>query len=346
MKLRNRLLLDSLVPVGIAIILVIAGWVALNNTDSPWGAVMQYTVLGAAGGLAAVVLSGWMYRHGRRLLGHFDELHSLTQEGKDSGPERGERDELEILSMAVRQMKSHAKTNDAVALRYTELSKAYDALREASERTEAAAEVFRRNEVRTAHCLERLERAEQAMTERTRTAMLGDLLAGLIHSFGEKAEGILALPPSGDPDHNKIAPALQDLLKRMKLYAGLTRSRVFKPESTGLRELLEQSVIAAEPRWHNESKANGLHFDVKVSCPADLLVHTDRADLMEMLLHLLDNAGAAMPLGGLIQITATRNATGNVNVSVIDRGSGMSEEVRRVCCEPFVSTREGAAGVG
>jgi len=174
MKLRTRILLDAVVPVCIAIILVTAGWVAIHNTGSPWGAVLQYTVLGAAGGLAAVVMSGWMYRRGQRLLKPLDELTELAREKKDGAPE----DELDTLATTVHRMKEQAANHDAITQRYAELSKAYAALREASERTEAAAEVFRRNEVRTACCLERLERAEQAMTERTRTAMLGDSSPG------------------------------------------------------------------------------------------------------------------------------------------------------------------------
>jgi CheY-like chemotaxis protein len=73
-------------------------------------------------------------------------------------------------------------------------------------------------------------------------------------------------------------------------------------------------------------------------------VAADAAELREGLTNLIFNAVDAMPDGGTITI---RSAEENENVSIkmSDTGTGMSEEVRRRCLEPFFTTK-GELGTG
>ena len=68
------------------------------------------------------------------------------------------------------------------------------------------------------------------------------------------------------------------------------------------------------------------------------------AELREMLTNLVFNAVDAMPEGGAITLRA-RAEGAEVVVEVADSGTGMTEEVRQRCLEPFFTTK-GDAGTG
>jgi CheY-like chemotaxis protein len=68
------------------------------------------------------------------------------------------------------------------------------------------------------------------------------------------------------------------------------------------------------------------------------------ADLREALTNLIFNAVDAMPQGGTVAITG-RAVDAQVVLSVSDTGTGMTDEVRRRCLEPFFTTK-GERGTG
>jgi two-component system cell cycle sensor histidine kinase/response regulator CckA len=84
---------------------------------------------------------------------------------------------------------------------------------------------------------------------------------------------------------------------------------------------------------------------------ANGLVEAETVQLEWVLLNLAANGRDAMPKGGLFEIQTalvTRRAdnASYVRVTVTDTGPGLSEDVRARAFEPFVSTREGHAGLG
>jgi CheY-like chemotaxis protein len=73
-------------------------------------------------------------------------------------------------------------------------------------------------------------------------------------------------------------------------------------------------------------------------------VSGNAAELRELLTNLIFNAVDAMPDGGAITISV-RPTAGKVVVQVSDEGTGMSEETRARCLEPFFTTK-GEQGTG
>ncbi len=83
----------------------------------------------------------------------------------------------------------------------------------------------------------------------------------------------------------------------------------------------------------------------------DGIVEAEAVQLEWVLLNLAANSRDAMPKGGLFEIqtaVVTRRAdhASYVRVTVTDTGPGLSDDVRARALEPFVSTREGHAGLG
>ena len=76
------------------------------------------------------------------------------------------------------------------------------------------------------------------------------------------------------------------------------------------------------------------------------LVRGNEAELRDVLINLIFNAVDAMPHGGRLMIgTGVDDTHGTVLVEVRDTGSGMAEDVRRRCLEPFFTTK-GERGTG
>jgi signal transduction histidine kinase/ActR/RegA family two-component response regulator len=67
----------------------------------------------------------------------------------------------------------------------------------------------------------------------------------------------------------------------------------------------------------------------------------------ESLAHLIQNSLEAMPQGGVLTLETFEDGDQRVGFRVSDTGQGMSDAVRRHCCEPFFSTKEQeSAGLG
>jgi signal transduction histidine kinase len=71
----------------------------------------------------------------------------------------------------------------------------------------------------------------------------------------------------------------------------------------------------------------------------------DRAQLQQVLINLLKNAHEAgsPPEEVLVRV---RTHEGGVRIEVLDRGHGMTEDVRRQAVLPFYSTKKTGGGIG
>jgi CheY-like chemotaxis protein/anti-sigma regulatory factor (Ser/Thr protein kinase) len=108
---------------------------------------------------------------------------------------------------------------------------------------------------------------------------------------------------------------------------------------------IEQAVALTQPRWRTQAQANGVMIDVVAEVAETLpLVAAEGSQMREMLTNLIFNAVDAMPEGGTITVRA-RPEGDQVVLEVCDTGTGMTDEVRGRCLEPFFSTK-GKQGTG
>ncbi|KAB2897637.1 MAG: PAS domain-containing protein [Kofleriaceae bacterium] len=71
----------------------------------------------------------------------------------------------------------------------------------------------------------------------------------------------------------------------------------------------------------------------------------DRAQLQQVIINLVKNAHEAGSAGDQVEVRVAP-ADGGVRIQVLDRGQGMSEEVRRRALLPFYSTKKSGGGIG
>jgi CheY-like chemotaxis protein len=99
-----------------------------------------------------------------------------------------------------------------------------------------------------------------------------------------------------------------------------------------------------EPKWKGQCEHRGIPVSLKLEVQPVPSVSGNSAELRELLTNLIFNAVDAMPGGGSIHLRA-RLEDAQVIVEVADTGTGMSEEVRQRCLEPFFTTK-GEQGTG
>jgi len=73
----------------------------------------------------------------------------------------------------------------------------------------------------------------------------------------------------------------------------------------------------------------------------------DRGQIKQAILNLVLNAVEAMPDGGIVDVRAESDSTGDlVRIRIRDTGAGIPEHVQRSIFEPFVTTKQEGKGVG
>jgi two-component system sensor histidine kinase HydH len=110
--------------------------------------------------------------------------------------------------------------------------------------------------------------------------------------------------------------------------------------SSDLTQVVEEMIDFFGPT------ARQANIEIKCYLPADLpSVKLNPEFFKQALLNLLLNAAQAMPSGGELTIQAAHD-DGEVCLSLIDTGSGMTPEVLSRLFRPFFSTKPGGTGLG
>jgi signal transduction histidine kinase len=108
------------------------------------------------------------------------------------------------------------------------------------------------------------------------------------------------------------------------------------PLSGLLRTLLKSSGIVDHP-----------NIELAEDIDPEVTVVADPSEMERLLLNLLHNGVEAMPEGGTLRVSCTRNQDGGVVVVIEDTGVGMTPEfLRDRLFRPFASTKERGVGLG
>lgn len=220
---------------------------------------------------------------------------------------------------------------------------------------------LRESNVRLKAALTELQAAQEQMVQQERLRALGQMASGIAHDFNNTLSPIVGFSELLliDPQMSKNEAQLKEYLQTINLAAKdaakvVSRLRDFyRPRLDAdlagivdLNRLVEQTVKLSQPKWKDQALANGVAIDLRVELDAVPPVVGHESELREVLTNLVFNAVDAMPTSG--SITLKTKADGDhVRLEVSDTGTGMTEEVRKRCLEPFFSTKgEKGSGLG
>ena len=189
-------------------------------------------------------------------------------------------------------------------------------------------------------------------------ASIGRLAAGVAHEINnplaiinEKAGLVLDLVAVGpDSEHQqRLVAAVDSILRsvgRCKKVThrllGFARHMDVHNEPIDLENLLKEVLGFLEKEAEYRNLIVG--FQVEEDLP---MVNSDRGQLQQVFLNILNNAFAAVSEGGEIGIEIAREGADRVAVTVVDNGVGIPQEHLERIFEPFFTTKQGSGtGLG
>lgn len=211
---------------------------------------------------------------------------------------------------------------------------------------------------RMRECDERREAAFREIEHTHKLSSIGRLAAGVAHEINnpmaiinEKAglmRDLIDLKPEF-PDREKFLALVNAVLQSVHRCRSITHRLLgFARRMEVQIEVLDLNEVIQETATFLEKEA--LYRKIQIKLQLDLSlprIASDRGQLQQVFLNILNNALAAVADGGQITVT-TRQGDEESNVVVIqDNGCGMSESTLQHIFEPFFTTRKGkGTGLG
>ncbi len=126
------------------------------------------------------------------------------------------------------------------------------------------------------------------------------------------------------------------------------RQRESQTELTSVRlnELINQVSELTRARWQTIPQEHGIVIELRtvLASPSPDVMGIE-SEIREALTNLIFNGVDAMPQGGTLTLCTRLGDDGKVLVEITDTGTGMDEDTRRRCLEPFYTTK-GERGTG
>jgi signal transduction histidine kinase/CheY-like chemotaxis protein/HAMP domain-containing protein len=211
-----------------------------------------------------------------------------------------------------------------------------------------------------------LRRTQATVLQQERLKALGQMASGIAHDVNNALspvvgfsdiilKGEYGLNLDGKKYLKYIRMAGEDIAHIVARLREFYRAREDNEslQQLNLNALAEQVVDMTRPRWRDIPQSKGITIEVRTDLAPDVpKLAGIESEIREAFTNLVLNAVDAMPNGGNITIRTRvlRHENGgkharHVMVEISDTGTGMSEETRKRCLEPFFSTK-GKRGTG
>jgi PAS domain S-box-containing protein len=209
---------------------------------------------------------------------------------------------------------------------------------------------------------EDLRQTQQAVMQQERLRALGQMASGIAHDINNAispaslyTQALLEREPNlSDRARNyleTIRHAIDDVAATVARMREFYRQR--EPQLTlvslDLNRLASQVVDLTRARWSDMPQHRGIVIELATEFGTGLPgLSGVESDIREALINLVFNAVDAMPEGGTLTLrtkVVENDSARRIQIEVIDTGVGMTPETRRLCLEPFFTTK-GERGTG
>ncbi|HEY9025124.1 MAG TPA: GAF domain-containing protein, partial [Burkholderiaceae bacterium] len=204
-----------------------------------------------------------------------------------------------------------------------------------------------------------LHQSQQSAVQQERLRALGQMASGIAHDINNAISPVVlytehlleresGLTPGGREALTHIARSIDDVA------ATVARMRDFYRQREGalpmvpmnLNGLVQQVVDLTRARWSDMPQQRGIVIRMRTDLAQDLpLTVGVEGEIREALINLVFNAVDAMPDGGVLTLRTGAAPSGGSQLEVEDTGTGMDEDTRQRCLEPFFTTK-GERGTG
>jgi PAS domain S-box-containing protein len=204
-----------------------------------------------------------------------------------------------------------------------------------------------------------LQRSRQDLAHITRVSTMGELAASLAHELNQPLTAILSNAQAAQrflsserPNVGEVREILSDIvqdinragevIRRMR---ALVKKEQLQFSSLDLKRIIEEML----PLVHSDAILRNVHVSLDLS--GDLPhIHGDKIQLQQVLLNLLLNAFDSMkncPFEDKkVLVRGAANGAGMIEVSVSDRGTGLTPDKLDKLFQPFYTTKPDGLGMG
>jgi signal transduction histidine kinase/ActR/RegA family two-component response regulator len=203
-----------------------------------------------------------------------------------------------------------------------------------------------------------LRESQDTILQQERLRALGQMASGIAHDINNAISPVtlytdvlleqeLQMSPQGRDYLRIIRRAIDDVGQTVARMREFYRQRERSSDLTPLElnPLVKQVLALTSARWRDLPQERGIVIDVRTDLHSGMpkILGTE-SDIRDALTNLIFNAVDAMPHGGSLTVR-TRRVSQAIELEVRDTGTGMDEETRRRCLEPFFTTK-GERGTG
>lgn len=220
-----------------------------------------------------------------------------------------------------------------------------------------------------AELLDELQRAYKDLTQtqeivlrQERLRALAEMAGGIAHDINNAispaslyVESLISRQQNLDERDRKqlriVQLAIEDVANTVDRMSRFAKGH----EESGQKSLADANEICLESieltraKWETHAAKSGISISIETLLhPGLALIQVSKSELREALTNVLINAVDSMPQGGLIQVITSEDTIDRqkmVRIEVHDTGTGMDEETRARCLEPFFTTK-GDRGTG
>ena len=205
---------------------------------------------------------------------------------------------------------------------------------------------------------QRREAAYREMQESSKLASIGRLAAGVAHEvnnplaiINEKA-GLIKDLTEFTPDFplkDKFLPLTGSIIQSVDRCRTITQRLLgFARRMDVSFQMLNVNEIIEEVMGFLDKEALHRNVELQLSLAPDLpRIASDRGQLQQVFLNILNNALEALQTGGKVAITSFEVDADTVGVAIQDNGQGMTQETMTHLFEPFFTTKKGyGTGLG
>ncbi|MCP4146024.1 MAG: 4Fe-4S dicluster domain-containing protein [bacterium] len=193
-----------------------------------------------------------------------------------------------------------------------------------------------------------LAKTQEQLMHSERLASMGQLSAGIAHEVNNPLGVVLLYTNLLQEEYSKDTSLGNDL----SLIA--EQANRCKNIVSGLLDFARENKTDLHPVQINlflEDTMRGIvlndGYNVKINSSADdVVVNLDASQMGQVIINLVNNAFAAMPDGGTVNIDVSIPEDSSVSIKVIDTGCGIAEQNISRIFEPFFTTKAQGKGTG
>lgn len=202
------------------------------------------------------------------------------------------------------------------------------------------------------------EAAYREMEHQHKLSSIGRLAAGVAHEInnpiaiiGEKAglaQDLIASCPEF-PKRERFDKLMASIMQSVERCGTITHRLLgFARRMDVQIEQIDVGPLLQEVLGFLGKETVHRNIILKTDLPTDLpRIASDRGQLQQVFLNLINNAFAAVEDGGKVSISAKEKDVDTIAVVIQDNGVGMTEETLKHIFEPFFTTRKGSGtGLG